>query len=167
MFGQDGGGGGGGGVWVSKLLIYGLIGLLIEVVFTGVWSAIVDRDRAATARTYLWMHPIYGATALFLEWVYERLAGAPMLLRGVVYLAIIYGAEYGSGFVLRWALGRCPWDYGERRAAIHGLIRLDYAPAWFVVGLGAEAVQPLIRSLAAALSTPDVAIAALSLLGSS
>ena len=29
----------------------------------------------------------------------------------------------------------CPWDYSQCRANIHGLIRLDFAPLWFAVGL--------------------------------
>ncbi len=136
---------------LGRFLLYGCVGLLIEVVFTGLCAVFLDRDKGATGKTYLWMHPIYGGTALLLEQVHGELGGAPLPLRGLVYLAIIYAAEYSTGALLRALLGRCPWDYGPRRTAIHGLIRLDYAPAWFAVGIFAEYAQPVIASFAAAL----------------
>ena len=52
---------------VIRFLIYGALGWCLEVVFTGVSAVIWDRDRSATGKTYLWMHPIYGATALGLD----------------------------------------------------------------------------------------------------
>ena len=39
-----------------------------------------------------------------------------------------------TGWLLR-KLGVCPWDYSDAPLNIDGLIRLDYAPAWFAVGL--------------------------------
>ena len=29
----------------------------------------------------------------------------------------------------------CPWDYSRARSNIQGVIRLDYAPVWFLTGL--------------------------------
>ena len=40
-----------------RFLIYGAVGWCIEVLFTGIAAAVFDRDRAATGKTYLWMHP--------------------------------------------------------------------------------------------------------------
>lgn len=49
-------------------------------------------------------------------------------------MVIIFTAEYISGSLLRY-FHMCPWDYTGAKASIQGLIRLDYAPAWFLTGL--------------------------------
>jgi len=113
---------------------------VLEVLFTGAGAA-VKRDRSATAQTYLWMHPIYGGTALVMEEVSARLKPLPRPLRALAYTAIIYAAEYGAGWFLKRLLGRCPWDYSRSRWNVHGLIRLDYAPAWYLTALLFEPVR--------------------------
>ena len=121
-------------------MIYGFAGWIVEVLFTGTFAA-VKKDRSATAQTYLWMHPIYGATALGLDWLSARLKWMPMPLRGLVYTGVIYGAEYSSGWFLKRVLGKCPWDYSGSGRDVHGLVRLDYAPAWYALGLLFEPVK--------------------------
>ena len=105
-------------------------------------SGIFERDRSLTGKTYLWMLPIWGAGGLCLEQLRHALvaADAGWGLRGLAYVAAIYVIEYGSGWVLRAALGRCPWDYTGRGLHFRGLVRLDYAPAWFLCGLFFERV---------------------------
>jgi uncharacterized membrane protein len=134
--------------WFTRFLIYGALGWTLEVVFTGLWSIVRHRDRAATGKTYLWMHPIYGGTALLLERVHEVLAASLLAVRVAAYLGIIYLAEYVSGFLLRALLGRCPWDYSGRGLHLHGLIRLDYAPAWILVCLLFEPARAFAARLA-------------------
>jgi Putative ABC-transporter type IV len=113
----------------------------MEVCFTGVNAALFQRDRSATAKTYLWMHPIYGATALGLEFLHDRLRFLPRPVRALAYTAVIYGAEFTTGWLLRKALGRCPWDYTGQGWNVKGLIRLDYAPFWYAAGLLFEPVR--------------------------
>ncbi len=113
---------------------------MLEVLFTGAGAAL-RRDTSATAKTYLWMHPIYGGTALVMEEVSARLKPLPRPLRALAYTAIIYAAEYGTGWFLKRLLGRCPWDYSPHRWSVHGLIRLDYAPAWYLTALLFEPVR--------------------------
>ena len=84
---------------------------MVEVCFTGMNAALFQRDSHATAKTYLWMHPIYGATALGLEFLHDRLRFLPKPVRALAYTAVIFGAEFTTGWLLRRALGRCPWDY--------------------------------------------------------
>jgi uncharacterized membrane protein len=122
---------------LAKFLIYGLIGWVIEVCFTGFHAAVFHHDRSATAKTYLWMHPIYGGAMLLLELMGQqlRLMNVPWLARASIYVAFIYAVEFGTGYLLRRFIGRCPWDYGNARLAVKGLIRLDYAPAWFLAAL--------------------------------
>ncbi len=126
--------------------------------FTGMASALFQHDKSATGKTYLWMHPIYGATALGMEVLHERLKFLPRPVRALAYTAVILGAEYSTGWLLRRALGRCPWDYEKRGWNLHGLIRLDYAPAWYGTALLFEPVrEALLRLTAEALrQTPEV-----------
>lgn len=121
--------------WLERFLIYGTLGWTLEILFTGSCAVVLHRDRAATGKTYLWMHPIYGGTALLLECVHELLASSVVMVRVLAYLSVIYVAEYLSGLVLRVVLGRCPWDYSDRGVHLHGLVRLDYAPVWALVCL--------------------------------
>jgi len=120
---------------LKRFLLYGCAGWVMEIFFTGASSALFERDRSATAKTYLWMHPIYGAAGLALEALRRRLRFLPRMVRAAAYLPIIYAAEFSSGWLLCRVLGRCPWDYGQRGLNYKGLIRLDYAPAWYAAAL--------------------------------
>lgn len=135
---------------LARFLLYGCVGWVMEVLFTGTGAAL-QRDRHATAKTFLWMHPIYGLTALALERLQHVLTarGASRWTRGLAYTGVIYMAEYGSGWALKRVLGRCPWDYSPARFSVHGLVRLDYAPAWYAAGLLFEPVRDAVLRLTA------------------
>jgi uncharacterized membrane protein len=77
---------------------------------------------------------IYGL-AVLLEPIHNSIRSWPIVLRGGVYTIIIFAIEYSTGLLLRLLLGVCPWDYSNSPFSISGIIRLDYAPAWFVAGL--------------------------------
>jgi uncharacterized membrane protein len=132
---------------LERFLVYGALGWCIEIVFTGLCAFFIERDRGATGRTYLWMHPIYGATALLLELTHDVLVTAPYLLRVLAYLLIIYVAEFSSGAFLRALIGRCPWDYGSNGINLRGLVRLDYAPLWLLVCCAFEPARALAAAV--------------------
>ncbi len=134
-----------------RFLIYGCLGWCVEVFFTGVASAVFKRDRSATGQTYLWMHPVWGLSCLALERVHRLFAGAPLPLRGVAYLLVIYATEFGFGWILRRLLGRCPWDYGTRGVNVLGLVRLDYAPAWLLAAFLFEPMSGAVIALTSGL----------------
>jgi uncharacterized membrane protein len=135
-------------------VLYGCAGWVMEVCFTGMSAALFEHDTHGTAKTYLWMHPIYGATALGMELLHERLRFLPRPLRALAYTAVIFGAEFATGWLLRKALGRCPWDYEDKGWSVKGLIRLDYAPFWYVAALLFEPVREgLLRITSEALRT--------------
>ncbi len=136
----------------QRFLIYGAIGWCVEVVFTGLIS-LIRKDVSATAQTYLWMHPIYGLAMLGLEAVVNALAHWSWPVRGLVYLSLIYAVEFASGWLLKRMLGRCPWDYSGHGWNVKGLIRLDYAPAWFLAGLMFE---PVYQSVSRFVQNPAV-----------
>jgi hypothetical protein len=144
-----------------RFLVYGLIGWCAEIVWTAAYDALSGTRRAdgdthrraklsrverlrLSGRTYLWMMPIYGGAALAFEPAHDALRGQPWLLRGAVWAMGIFAVEAAAGFALRRLTGRCPWDYSYVRTHVAGLIRLDYAPVWFLVGLGLERLHDLM-----------------------
>jgi hypothetical protein len=127
-----------------RFLLYGAIGWALEVLMTGASSALRRRDRFATARTYLWMFPIYGGGGLLLERLGRAVVRWPRPARWFVYMKAIYAVEYGSGWLLRRALGACPWDYGRCRLGISGLVRADYLPLWLLVAGSFEPIRDVL-----------------------
>ncbi len=82
------------------------------------------------------MFPIYGAGALMAPLI-RLLRRQSVWLRGACYTLCIFAVEFLSGSFLKH-LQICPWDYGRARWNVNGVIRLDYAPAWFILGLSLE-----------------------------
>jgi len=117
---------------ITNFIIFGLIGWCLEVVWTGLGS-LIKRDFSASSKTSIWMFFIYGSAALFTPVIYA-INSLPLLLRGIIYATCIFAIEYGAGIFLR-KLKVCPWDYSGAKFNIQGVIRLDYTPVWFAVGL--------------------------------
>jgi len=122
---------------IIRFLIYGAIGWCMEIMWTG-FHSLKNKDYKMTATTSIWMFFIYGMVVFF-EPVCDVLAGLPILIRGGIYVLCIFGIEYLTGGFLK-RIGTCPWDYTGSKYSINGLIRLDYAPAWFLAGIIFEAV---------------------------
>ena len=55
------------------------------------------------------MFPIYGCAAVIAP-VYRRISFFPAALRGCLYAAGIFLAEFSTGTLLKH-FGICPWDY--------------------------------------------------------
>lgn len=120
----------------------GIAGWCLEVMFTSMES-VMAHDWRLMGRTSLLMFPIYGMGALLApigNWVDRWIGDSPCrttdqyMRHGVLYMVLIFTAEYVSGAWLK-ARGMCPWDYTGRQSSINGLIRLDFAPLWFATGL--------------------------------
>ncbi|MCI9361631.1 MAG: hypothetical protein HFG65_11870 [Hungatella sp.] len=139
----------------------GVTGWCLEVMFTSVESMMLH-DWRLMGKTSLLMFPIYGLGALLApigkgidRWLdvaagvgmqRKRWTASPwpktvpltlwdrVLRHGMLYMVLIFVAEYISGAWLR-EKGICPWDYTGRHSNINGLIRLDFAPLWFGTGL--------------------------------
>lgn len=106
----------------------------MEILWTGMGS-LLRGDPKLQGYSYLWMFPIYGL-ALFLEPVHEKIRGFPWYIRGILWAVVIFGIEFITGLLIKLAVGSIPWDYtGESPYQVYGLIRLDYAPAWFTAGI--------------------------------
>ena len=79
------------------------------------------------------MFPIYGMAALLAP-LSAALNKKPVLFRGCVYTFFIFLTEFITGKLLK-KHDLCPWNYENSKYNIAGVIRLDYAPLWFVTGL--------------------------------
>ena len=132
-------------IMILRFLIYGICGWVIEVLFTGVCSA-VKGDVKLASRTYLWMFPIYGM-GILLEPIHNVMRGNPWIFRGLVYALIIFVLEYIFGFLLKQITGVCPWDYSGV-FALNGYIRFDFLPLWFATGLLFEIIHDFITNTA-------------------
>jgi uncharacterized membrane protein len=139
-------------VWI-RFFLYGLLGWCAEVVWTAVSECVVgtQRDWRLRGHTSLWMFPIYGLIAPLYEPVHNALRHWPWFLRGIIYLLGIWFIEYVSGWLLRRLTGKCPWDYSHLRGHLHGLIAWEYAPVWFLFGLGLERVHDFLVQMTPAM----------------
>ena len=109
----------------------------MEVLWTGL-ADLRKRDLRMRSTTSLWMFCIYGMV-VFME-PFFRLAGfLPIVVRGLIYAALIMSGEFATGSLLK-RVDLCPWDYSHVRYHVKGLIRWDYVPAWAVAGLFFERV---------------------------
>ena len=118
--------------FIKNFLKCGLAGWCLEILFTSM-DALRRRDMTLKGQTSLWMFPIYGSAA-FLAPIMQKLKNAPLFKRGFVYMSCIFLGEYISGSLLK-RRNMCPWDYSRTPYHLNGVIRLDYAPVWFLVGL--------------------------------
>lgn len=110
----------------------GATGWCMEVFWTGLQS-VGRRDWEMPGRSSLWMFPIYGMAACIGP-VSRGLKNVPVFWRGSLYMTGIFAAEFGTGMLLKH-YGMCPWDYSSSPFNYKGVIRLDYAPVWFLTGL--------------------------------
>ncbi|HWT73558.1 MAG TPA: hypothetical protein VN258_02400 [Mobilitalea sp.] len=124
--------------FVKNFFICGLSGWCMECLWTGFDSVRKHTDKTLTCHTSVWMFPIYGMAACLTP-VCNKLKSKNALLRGGVYALLIYSAEFASGVILK-KFGACPWDYSKAKLNYKGVVRLDYAPAWFLAGLFFEKV---------------------------
>ncbi len=117
----------------------------MEIFWTGLGS-LAKGDFRLTGFSYLWMFPIYGL-AVFLEPVHDRIRGLAWYVRGFIWMAVIFSIELMTGLAIKMTVGAIPWDYSRSsRYSVAGLIRLDYAPVWFAVGLLYEWLHDFLKN---------------------
>lgn len=116
----------------SNFIKCGMLGWCIEVLWTGLGS-FFQHDPKLMGFSSLRMFPIYGMASLFAP-LSRCLKKCRTVTRGLVYMLCIFLVEYTSGTFLK-KRNCCPWDYSDAPLSIGGVIRLDYAPLWFLTGL--------------------------------
>ena len=125
-----------------EMVLYAALGLGFEVIFTSMADFRKDKRRFLMGYSSLWYAPLYACAPLFLHltgtWLFER----PFWFRGTVYALTIWLFEYLGMWTLRKLLGASPSEehYYRSSWSIHGLIRLDFFPAMFLMGLAFEMI---------------------------
>lgn len=118
----------------NDFLRCGVLGWCWEIVVTGLANFVrKDFDARLMSQTSLLMFPIYGMAAFFKP-LAKCIKKYHVVFRGIIYSGSILLAEYSVGSFLK-KKKMCPWDYSGSRWSINGVIRLDYAPGWFLLGL--------------------------------
>lgn len=129
----------------KKFVIYGFLGLLAEVLWNG-FGAMLKGDVLLRGTTCIWMFLIYGL-AVFIEPVHNRIRHLPLMVRGGIYMVLIFAVELISGLLLRLVIGECPWNYANKALSIYGIITLSYAPVWFAYGIMCEHIHDVIERI--------------------
>lgn len=118
--------------YIYNFIKCGLLGWCMECTWTGLLS-LYEKDKSLSCRTSLWMFPIYGLAVFFIP-ISKKIKDKNIVIRGSIYTLCIYFAEYTFGSILK-TLNACPWDYSMEKFHYKGLIRYDFIPVWFFVGL--------------------------------
>ncbi|WP_224240624.1 putative ABC transporter permease [Hyalangium gracile] len=143
---------------LGRFAVYGLLGWCIECLFTAVMDLATGAgDLRLKGYSYLWMHPIWGAGLLLgeqLSLMLQRL-GVSRATRALVGMALCFTVEYVTGALLVALIGRCPWDYSGSPWSVHGLIRLDYAPFWWMCGWLYEPLGAFVRRVRIGAREPE------------
>ncbi|HHU73257.1 MAG TPA: hypothetical protein GXZ28_01335 [Clostridiales bacterium] len=124
--------------FLTNFLICGLCGWCMECFWTGLGSIKNGKDRTLSCHTSVWMFPIYGMAAC-LSPICDKLKERGVLCRGGIYALLIFITEFITGIILKKHKA-CPWDYSKAKLNYKGVIRLDYAPLWFLAGLFFEKI---------------------------
>ncbi|MCL4377822.1 MAG: putative ABC transporter permease [Actinobacteria bacterium] len=119
--------------YLILFFIYSFFGVGVEVFFTSIKDYIKTRDIAFRGRSYLWMFPIYGVMGIIIGPLYNAIIKAPFILRGFIYMAVIFIGEFIYGYLLKLIIKKVPWEY-KSKWAIMGIARMDYLPFWLVLG---------------------------------
>lgn len=128
---------------IKRLFIYGLLGWCMEIIWTG-FHSLLTGNLQLHAYTSLWMFLIYGS-AIFLEPIHDIIKDWRWPVRGFLWIILIWGIEYTSGLIIFSLLKVYPWFY-TGAFAVDNLVRLDFAPAWFLAGLIFERVHKFMDS---------------------
>ena len=122
---------------ILNFLKCGTFGWCLEILFTS-FDSFRKRELKLIGNTSVWMFPIYGLASL-IQPLSLIIKDKSIWIRGSFYMICIFFTEYLTGsFLKRHKL--CPWDYSKSRFHYKGLIRLDYAPFWFLTGLFYEKI---------------------------
>ncbi len=128
--------------FLKDFSLCGLIGWCWECFWTGISSLRDKKDKSMLCRTSLWMFPIYGLAACIRP-ACGIMKRCSTWVRGTIYTIMIFATEFLTGIALKRHKA-CPWDYSKAKFNIKGVIRLDYAPAWFALSLLYEKVLNMI-----------------------
>ncbi len=133
---------------LARFLIFGMIGLLLEVFFVAVCAA-KDGNWNLHGQSSPWMIFDYGLLGLVLMPIARPLIrrGIPLALRAIVYMLGVFTIEFVSGWLFHLA-GLKIWDYSHLPYNLFGYISALYIPLWYAMGLAAEYVYGRVDAIA-------------------
>ena len=135
--------------WLYRLYFWGVHGVFLEVVFTGVWEFVVTGNWQLKGVSSIWSFLVYGVgTFCFGEavrnWLIRR--HVSVQVRCLLYVLCVYAWEFAAGALLSY-FDACPWDYTAFDYDLMGLITLEYAPLWFFGGVYFELLVSAMSNL--------------------
>ncbi len=143
-----------------RILFYACLGVAGEVVFTAVCARLglvvtadLDEPEARAGwrlkgHSFVWMLPIYGLGLLGFEVVHDLVRAEPWLVRGLLYVALLYAIELGASAALVRLTGAHVWRW-VGRGSVGGHVHLAMAPLWLAATLVLERLHDaLVRPLA-------------------
>lgn len=125
--------------YLLLFLIFSFFGVGVEVFFSSIHDYIRYRDISFKGRSYLWMFLLYGLWGIVIGPLYNLIKDIPFVLRGMVYLAVIFAGELGYGYFLKAVIKKCPWEY-RGRWTLKGMVNLLYLPFWLAFGYISELI---------------------------
>jgi hypothetical protein len=125
--------------YLVLFLILSFFGVGIEVIFSSIHDYVRNKDISLKGRSYLWMFPLYGIWGLVIGPLYNLIEVIPFIIRGFIYLAVIFAGELSYGYLLKLIIKKCPWEY-KGRWTIKGVVNLLYLPFWLIFGYISEMI---------------------------
>ena len=118
----------------SDFVKCGILGWCIEIIWTA-FHGIKSKNNKFIGYTSIIMFPIYGLASVIKPISLKlKKMKMPTIIRGIVYSIGIFMVELITGSILK-KTNNCPWDYSDKKYNIKGVIRIDYAPLWCIVGV--------------------------------
>lgn len=119
-----------------RMFLYALQGYFIEVTFTAICNLIDTGSVELRGCSSIWSLGIYCAATVSMEKISALLRplGWPLAAIAFAHMCCMYVCEFTSGCFLR-AIGACSWDYGDFMFNLAGLVTLEYAPLWYLLGV--------------------------------
>ena len=150
----------GPGRFWAAFVINSALGLLTEVIFTGIADQFRHRRKPipgfdpveGRCRTYVWSVLTYGFSATvaypFIDRFYPEFFAWNWIWRGCLYFPCIFFTEYAWGKYIEWAFARCPWQYRHDTWKFWKYINPYFTPLWFAFGFMLELTYRALVPLA-------------------
>lgn len=127
-------------------LLFGIIGIFLEIFFTSIRNFIKKKDKSLKGISSLWMFFIYGFIYFIILFGVTYISEYNIIFRGLIYMLSFYVLEFCSGGILK-RFNIIPWDYSPyTKFNFKGIIRLDFAPLWFIGGLMFETIYLYLKA---------------------
>ena len=118
----------------SDFVKCGILGWCIEIIWTA-FHGIKSKNNKFIGYTSIIMFPIYGLASVIKPISLKlKKMKMPTIIRGIVYSIGIFMVELITRSILK-KTNNCTWEYSDKKYNINGVIRIDYAPLWCIVGV--------------------------------